>query len=301
MKLDNGYLPVKKQAGFKMDGYYIWCSSVLYENGMFYMFAARWPEDTSFPDGYMTNSEIVLAETDDLDKPFQFKKVVISKRSGNYWDSTMAHNPFITKIDDTYILYYIGSSDGSYKNRAIGYACAKSLDGEWIRNDKPIDLPPDANNPSVLTDDDGSVLLYFRDGSLKVSVARAKSYNGNYIVENDNLFPEGMIEDMFVFRNNGRYEMFAEDAGGVYTGITKAGVYFVSDNGIDWKLHKKPLAYDFDVEYTDGTSISLQRRERPQILNTGDKIYLLNAVKADGPDRLTGGHTWNMVQQFCTD
>lgn len=298
MKLDNGYLPVKKESGFMMEGYYVWCGSVFYENGIFYMFAARWPEEKLFPDGYMNNSEIVLATTDSLDKPFEFKKVVISKRSGGYWDSGMAHNPCVTKIDDKYVMYYIGTPDGSYEKRAIGYACAKSLDGEWERQDMPINLPVNANNPSVIIDDDGSVLLYFRDGKLKVSVARAERFDGEYIVENDNLFPDGGVEDMFVFRNNGRYEMFAEDAHGAYTGQDKAGVYFVSSDGINWEPYEKPLAYGFEVEYTDGTEIILQRRERPQILWVEDKTYLFNAAKSGGTDKLTGGHTWNMVQQF---
>ena len=301
MRLDKGFLPAKKDAGFKMDGYYIWCSSVIYEESRFYMFASRWPEDTKFPEGYMTHSEIVLATTDDLSKPFEFKKVIISGRDGNYWDSAMAHNPFVIKINDEYVMYYIGTPDGSYEKRAIGYATAKTLDGEWQRMDNPVVLPPNANNPAALIDNDGSVLLYFRDGKLKVSVARAKTYDGEYKIENDNLFPESKIEDIFVFFNDGRYEMIAEDAIATYTGLEKAGVYFISDDGINWRTSDKPLIYDFNVEYTDGTSITLQRRERPQIINVDGRVYLFNGVKAGGLDKLTGGHTWNMVQEIYVE
>lgn len=43
MKLDKGYLPVKKDSDFKLEWYFGWCSSVFYENGTFYMFASRCP------------------------------------------------------------------------------------------------------------------------------------------------------------------------------------------------------------------------------------------------------------------
>lgn len=298
MNLHNGYMPALKDAGFKMDGYFVWCSSVIKENGTYYMFAARWPKETKFPEGYMTHSEIVLATTDSLDKPFRFQKVVIGKREGNYWDSTMAHNPFVVKIGSEYVMYYIGTPDGSYEKRAIGYATAKSLDGEWTRSPKALNLPADANNPSVMVNEDNSILLYFRDGSLKVHIAAAKQYNGEYTVVRENIFPKGRIEDMFAFKANGRYEMFAEDEAGKYTGIVKAGVRFVSENGLDWDVHNPPLAYGYDVEYTDGTKIQLQRRERPQIFADNGKIYLFTTAKANGPDKLTGGDTWNMLQEL---
>ena len=298
VKLSKNYFPVNKNTGFRMEGYYVWCGSVLKENNTYYMFAARWPEEKTFPDGYMTDSEIVLATTDDLNKPFTFQKVIISKREVGYWDAGMAHNPFIFKANDKYVLYYIGTQNGSYEARAIGYAVADSIDGEWTRADKPIVLPPNANNPSVLQDKDGSLLLYFRDGELKVSVARARAYDQSFTILKHDLFPKGRIEDMFVFFNNGRYEMFAEDDEGSYTGNAKAGVHFISDNGIDWIPDEHPIAYNFDIEYTDGTKRTLQRRERPQVYIEGDNVYLFTTAKSDGPTILTGGKTWNMVQKM---
>ncbi len=298
MDLSKKYLPADKNTGFHMDGYFIWCGSMLKEGDTYYLFAARWPEEKTFPDGYMTDSEIVLATTDSLEKPFTFEKVVLAGRGGDYWDAGMAHNPFIVKIENKYVMYYIGTQNGSYEKRAIGYAVADNLRGEWTRADKPIALPPNANNPAALVENDGSVLLYFRDGDLKVSVARAKSYDGAYEVVKHDLFPLGRIEDMFAFKNNGRYEIFAEDEGGAYTGNARAGVHFVSDNGIDWAAAENPIAYGFDVEYTDGTKLTLQRRERPQVYIENEKVYLFTTAKAGGKERLTGGKTWNMVQKM---
>ena len=119
------FYPLKKNAGFRMEGYYVWCGSVIKENGVYYLFAARWPEETGFPKGYMTHSEIVMASTEDLDEPFTFQKVIISRREGNYWDSLMQHNPCITKIGDKYVLFYIGSPDGRVRVRF------RETDGSW--------------------------------------------------------------------------------------------------------------------------------------------------------------------------
>ena len=285
--------PSLKGTGFQMEGYHIWCGSVLKENGTYFLFAARWKKETTFPSGYMTDSEIVLATTDDLKKPFVFQKVIIGKRNGGYWDSMMAHNPYITKIGDEYVLFYIGNPDGQAATRKIGWARTKDIFGEWERSEQAIDLPPNANNPCVLPTKEG-VLLYFRDGKLKVSVAKADRYDGEYTVVADNLFPEGKIEDMFVYQTDTGYEMIAEDNAGYYTGLKKGGVAFSSKNGMEWDRKNARKAYDFFVEYSDGSRIELQRRERPFLLFDENKVYLFNAAKINGETKETGGDTWNM-------
>ena len=287
-------LPAVRGTGFQMEGYHVWCGSVLEENGTYYLFAARWKKEKSFPSGYMTDSEIVLATTDDLNQPFVFQKVVIGKRDGGYWDSMMAHNPYITKIDSEYVLFYIGNPDGRPASRKIGWARTKNLLDEWERSDSALDLPPDANNPCAVPTKDG-VLLYFRDGNLKVSVAKAEHYDGTYRIWNDNLFPEAKIEDMFVYETNSGFVMIAEDNAGYFTGLKKGGVAFRSDDGIFWDRTTARKAYDFSVPYTDGTVLALQRRERPFLLFDKGKTYLFNAAKINGETTETGGDTWNML------
>lgn len=298
MNIYGKLLPVVKHSGFRMEGYYVWCGSTIKgEDGRYYLFAARWPKKTTFPDGYMTDSEIVLAVTDDLAKPFQFEKVIIGKREGDYWDSMMAHNPFILKISEEYVLFYIGNPDGSAQRRAIGFARSKSLTEGWVRSETAIALPPNANNPSVLVKEDG-VYLYFRDGNLKVSVARADRYDGEYTVLNDNVCPKGMVEDMYVYPVGDHFEMIAEDAGGAYTGIPKAGAHFVSEDAVHWVPSEPCLAYDYDILYDDGSREELQRRERPSLFSDKTGTYLFTTAKIGGEDRLTGGETWNMVQKI---
>lgn len=292
------FLPAAKNSGFKMEGYHVWCGSVIKENGTYYLFAARWPEETGFPLGYLTDSEIVIATTDDLAKPFEFQKVLFAKRDGDKWDSAMAHNPFIFKVDDTYVLYYIGSPDGGTKKRAIGYAWSKSLTDGWTRSETAIELPPDANNPAIFQKEDGTFLLYFRDGHARVSVAQSDSFKGPFEVKNFNLFPKSSIEDMFVYKDKNGFVMIAEDGHGAYTGLVKGGVRFRSPDGINWDENTATPAFGFDIDYDDGTHLVLQRRERPFLFWDGDRKYLFSTAKIGGPDQNTGGNNWNMVQEI---
>lgn len=294
-----GLYPAVTGSGFSMDGYYVWCGSCIKgEDGRYYLFASRWPKETTFPQGYMTHSEIVLASSDSLDKPFKFERVIFGARDGSFWDGGMTHNPQILKAGDEYLLFYIGTTDGSYDRRKIGVAHSRSLTDGWIRPDKPIQLPPNANNPASVVMDDGSVYMAFRDGSLKVSIAYAPSYSEEYKVIAHDIFPLGKIEDMYMFRNNGRFEIIAEDNEGAYTGLVGAGVHFCSDDAISWQTCEPMQVYSRTVEYTDGSVLELQRRERPQLLVDGERVYVFTTAKINGETRASGGDTWNMLQQY---
>jgi len=287
-------LPAKKCSGFKMEGYYVWCGSPIKgDDGRYYLFASRWPKNTGFPDGYMHHSEIVLAVSDSLDKPFVFEKVIIGKREAGYWDSTMAHNPHIVKIGDEYVLFYIGSSDGSAEKRAIGYARSKSLHGEWVRGDKPLNLPPNANNPSVVVEEDGSILMAFRDGNLKLMIAKAERYDSDYKIVNNDVFPNIKLEDPFMFKVGDHYEMLIEDNVGALTGHVRYGGHLISKDGVHWEPNTPVLAYDHKLIWEDGTSIQADRRERPHLLiDNGRVLCLFTAVKV-------GDETWNFVQPIA--
>jgi len=295
------FKPAVEGSGFHMDGYYVWCGSVVKEDCMYYMFASRWKRELGFPQGYMHGSEIVLAKTDDLSKPFEFERVIISARDKSFWDGTMAHNPCIVKTSSGYVLYYIGSSDGSKEKRSIGYATSNSVLGEWKRSEKPIALPPDANNPSVIEDGSGGVLLYYRDGDLRVSVARSESFFGKFDTVACDLFPRGRIEDMFVFKCNGCYKMICEDADGVFTGLKKGGVVFSSQDGIIWDESSAQAFYGFDIEYNSGKCLRLQRRERPVLFKDGANYYLFTAAKYGGNSVLEGGYSLNVLQEVFFD
>lgn len=284
--------PAVPGSGFSMEGYHIWCGSAIRgEDGKYYLFASRWPRETRFPQGYMFHSEIVLAVTDDLTKPFEYVKTIIGQRDRKYWDGQMAHNPQIMKISDEYALFYIGCCDGTAETRAIGCARAKELTGEWIRPDQPLRLPPNANNPAVCPAPDGSLMMIFRDGSLHVSAARAEKLGEEFEVLKYDLFPQTALEDFFLFRKDGHWEMLLEDNRGGLTGHERFGAHLISEDCVNWRTADPVIAYDHTLRYNDGTCLQAERRERPQLLfnEQGEAIALFNGVLIDD-------HTWNFVQ-----
>lgn len=284
--------PAVPGSGFSMEGYHIWCGSAIRgEDGKYYLFASRWPRETRFPQGYMFHSEIVLAVTDDLTKPFEYVKTIIGQRDRKYWDGQMAHNPQIMKIGDEYALFYIGCCDGTAETRAIGCARAKELTGEWIRPDQPLRLPPNANNPAVCPAPDGSLMMIFRDGSLHVSAARAEKLGEEFEVLKYDLFPQTALEDFFLFRKDGHWEMLLEDNRAGLTGHERFGAHLISEDCVNWRTADPVIAYDHTLRYNDGTCLQAERRERPQLLfnEQGEAIALFNGVLIDD-------HTWNFVQ-----
>ncbi|MBI5396833.1 MAG: hypothetical protein HZA91_16175, partial [Verrucomicrobia bacterium] len=64
--------PVAKGTGFAMDGYFVWCGSVIKVDDSYHMFASRWPVATKFPEGYRQNSEIVRAVASRPEGPYKF-------------------------------------------------------------------------------------------------------------------------------------------------------------------------------------------------------------------------------------
>jgi hypothetical protein len=233
-----GTLP--RNGGFRMDGYWVWCGSVIKgDDGKYHMFASRWPKDITFHPGWMTNSEVVRAVADKPEGPYVFKEVVLPARGVQYWDGRSTHNPSITKHGDTYLLYYMGSTHPlgdaprgekfdlndprcivARANKRIGLAVSKSLSGPWTRFDKPIlDTKPGTyysfltSNPAPSVSEDGSALLIFkarrydekgRHGAMVLGLARAKNFLGPYeVVSKEPLFgPDhfGEVEDPFVWQ-----------------------------------------------------------------------------------------------------
>ncbi len=218
--LKDYFLPTAKNSGFKMDGYYIWCGSVIKnDNGKYYMFASRIPKTQDFHPGWLFISEVVRAVADNPCGPFKFEEVVLEDRGGQFWDGRMTHNPRIIKYGDKYILYYTGTTfpfiipdDERIKHedprtmtaragKRVGIAIADSLDGKFTRLDNCI-LPTRphyfdnllTSNPSPLVDADGSVLVLYKSrhynakpytnpthSNMEFGIARAKDAFSEYM------------------------------------------------------------------------------------------------------------------------
>lgn len=210
--------------GLEMEDYWVWGSSVIKgEDGIYHMYASRWPKYLPFHPGWMVASEIVHAVSDTPEGPYEFRDVALGARGAQYWDGRSCHNPKIVKFKDIYLLYYMGSTHpfeevteesaseltlsskwciaGRWGKR-IGLATSRSPNGPWLRLDAPIlDVKPNSfysflsSNPSPLIRDDGSVVLLFKGRSYRedeirhtdmfVGVATAPTYDGKYTVVGD--------------------------------------------------------------------------------------------------------------------
>ena len=53
--LSSRMLPAPRNGGFAMDDYWVWCGSAIQgEDSRYHMFAARWPKNLPFFNGYLT-------------------------------------------------------------------------------------------------------------------------------------------------------------------------------------------------------------------------------------------------------
>ena len=273
MSMVKKLFPVVNGSGYEEKGKDIWSASVIKdEYGKYRMFATRCSD---FLKNSTKNSEIVLATTEDIDSPFVFDKVVIPS----------GHNPSVVKVGGRYLLYYSGN-DGE-----IYCAVSDSADGDYVIPSEPIALPFKAYNPSVVTDNHGNIRLFVRDYEKKVFIFEAVSYDGKYTAVRENIFHLGKIEDICVHRVNFGYNMIALDTEGMYGGLKNAGSIFRSADGLYWHPGSPVLAYDFSVSYTDGTSLTVDRREHPFIFTEDGVKYLFTSVQS-------GERVWNMVQKI---
>ena len=271
-------------SGFKMEGYWVWCGSIIKVDSVYHLFASRWPKTAPFPEGYRKNSEIVRATSKTALGPYTFEEVVIGERDSSYWDSNMAHNPTIHKIGDEFVLFYIGSDFTTHQNqsgsllRRIGYAKSKSIHGPWERSENPA-INTESNNPAVLIEK-GTIKLMFRDAKLRVIMTEAKTYCGPYTVTNENAWPFCPLEDFYLFKANQKYHLICEDNVGGVSGHERWGIHLYSSDGINnWQNYTPLVVYNHEIELTDGNVLHCTRRERAQLLiENGEITYLINSV-----------------------
>ncbi|MHC4506280.1 MAG: glycoside hydrolase family protein [Planctomycetota bacterium] len=291
-------LPIPRDSGFRLNGHFVWCGSLIRVGDLYHLFASRWPEGAGDPgdpvgilDGYRRHSEIVRATADNPLGPYVFRQLVLAGRGEPYWDGKSCHGPKIVRSGGAFVLYYQGIACGS-SLRKIGYARADQIEGPWQRSDREIPLTDDANNPAPCVRPDGSVLLAYRTRELVVNVARADAVDGEYATVAEDVFPDGMLEDPDLYFAGGQYHMIVEDNQGVLTGSVRHGGHLVSADGVRWKPHDSAEAYTHHLEWTDGTSVTATRRERPDMFNdeegakgNGEPTHLLTGVLLDGHSR----------------
>jgi hypothetical protein len=329
-------LPAPVNGGFRMDDYWVWCGSVVRgEDERYHMFAARWPKNLVFFDGYKVASEVVHAVSDTPEGPYEFQSVVLPDRGGEFWDGRMTHNPTIHRYGDKYLLFYIGATfdgprpseqelrDGTtripnqcYSTIRIGLATADSVWGPWERPDAPcLDIRPGKWDGSVVTNPapcirpDGSILLYYRSNTpngLRLGCACAASLGAPFERLSDEpvlTFPgDEFVEDPCVWHNGDHYELIAKDIKGGICGEVHAGIHARSDDGLAWTLCDPPKAYSRSIRWDDGTVTNQGCVERPQLLFHDGVPTHLFAATGDGPGGFRNcDRSWNLVIPLATE
>ncbi len=258
-----------------MDGYILWCSSVIKVGDTYQMFASRWPLQYGLA-GWTKYSECVRATSTNLLGPYQFQEVVLQKRT-NHWDNSRVHNVKIVQAGNKFVLFYINSANQT------GYAVADSVTGPWIRSEQPIIR---ASNPAPLVRPDGSLFVFCRlrdSAQVNRGVAfTAASYAGPYspVANGDNLLENGgELEDPTIWWANNQFNILVNDWKGHATGISKAGAQYFSKDGVHFKLMLHEPVFTKTVAYDDGTSETFSRRERPFVYTNekGEVIALFTA------------------------
>lgn len=337
INLQEKMLPAPKNGGFRMEGYWVWCGSVIKgEDGNYHMFASRWPKTQPMHPGWIFSSEVVRGVSNTPEGPYTFAEVVLPARGPQYWDGRMTHNPRIFKQGDKYVLYYIGSTHPLPEpeetvrhedpltvicraHKRIGIATADHITGPWTRYDEPVmTVRPDhfdnlfVSNPAPILEEDGSVLMVYKSrpykkppyvgqmyGDMQLGIATADSPKGPYKRETETpLFPpDVVVEDPFIWKENGVYQMIAKDMYGNVCGEQYGGIHAWSEDGIHWNLNRGELAYSRRITWDDGTEQVLGNMDRPCLLldENGHPTHAFFAV-SDGTDSfLNAGDTWNMV------
>lgn len=326
--------PAPVGGGFAMDGYWVWCGSVVQgEDGKFHMFASRWPKSLPMHPGWLIASEIVRAVSDTPEGPYSFQEVVMPARGAAYWDGRSTHNPHIVRHKDTYLLYYMGSTHpfedvpseevlnlqdhrviAARSNKRVGLATATSVLGPWKRLDAPILTPrPDhfdsyfTSNPAPCVHEDGSVLLIYKSRhyighqysyDMALGAAWADHYEGPYRqISNEPIFSPASIhlEDPFIWKTEQGYAMIAKDMEGNIAGERHAGIQATSVDGLHWVVADQPGAYSRRILWSDGMVREMGNFERPFLLFQEGRPTHLFAATANGTGEFTGNNTWNMV------
>lgn len=169
--------PVDSTNIFIDPGYYIWCgSSIMGEDGKYYLFYSRWPHGPRTKDddslnhifdgfkGWQKYSEIAIAVSDKPNGPYKHVKTLLKGTFNEQrWDRYTFHNPQVNYFKGKYYLYFISNSFNDnmqftktlskdqlhwYKyncTQRIGVASSPSiagfLDGTFFQNPKQIIMP----------------------------------------------------------------------------------------------------------------------------------------------------------------
>ena len=295
----------------------VWgCSPIYGPDGRVHVFYSRWKNEAKHQ-GWITCCEITHAVADSPEGPYEFSDVAIKGRGGDWWDAMTCHNPTIHKVGDKYVLFYMGTSDGTVYTKRVGMAVSDSLYGPWTRTDKPIvepDSDPNAwnsictTNPAFLEHPNGEYWLYYKSWRItdwekdleaglreatadvgkhtnrQYGLAVAKSLDGPWekvgdkpIIDLSHVGENAQSEDAYIWVEDGKFKMIMRDMGFINH---EYGLLFESDDGIAWGQPK--VAFRGGGNYFKEPVLGIEREgrmERPQLLRRdGHPEYIFCAM-----------------------
>lgn len=274
--------------------YYNWCNSIIKDDhGVYHLFYSRWPKSIGF-NSWLTHSEIAHATASKLDGPYVNRKVVLKARNDS-WDKITAHNVKVEKFGNRYYMYYISTHSANVKlteaqladigrtgyshpywnllrsNQRTGVAISKSLNGPWIRKDRPMIEPSGpiktvTVNPAVCQGPDKLFYLIVKGDDARANNSRliqaigtSKKPDGSFVLRDKPAFSEIPTEDVSMWYDKHRKRFYAifHAHGGDFIGL------ITSEDGINWTKAKHYQVCKKEVPLNDGTVMKVSRMERP--------------------------------------
>lgn len=304
------------------EGYNVWCCApTMGDDGKFHVFYSRWETKRGWG-GWLNGCEIAHAVSDTPQGPYRYVSTVLAPRPG-YFDSSACHNPSVYKVDGRYWLFYMGTTDGQFSSKRIGYAVADSPWGPWERCSEPLLMPGEAGewddfittNPAFLKHPGGEYWLYYKScneseftqringisGNRKYGVAFAdhitgpyRRYDKNPIVDFSSYGENRQVEDAYIWQEDGVFKMLMRDMG-FYDHTV--GLYFESTDGLDWGI---PQIGWFGAEhYIEQPPAPTHlhrygRFERPQLLMIDGKPAYLFCASQGGKYETASGFVFRI-------
>lgn len=200
----------------------------------------------------------------------------------------------------------------TWANKRIGLATSQSVFGPWKRRDTPLLEPRTGHwdaiattNPAVCILEEGSAFMLYKSrtetgGNLHLGVAFAPHWSGPYRALSDEpIFvfddPEQHLEDPYLWRENGVFNVIMKDMTGGICGEEHAGIHATSPDCLHWTFSTPAKAYSRRVLWDDGETTLQGSFERPQLLIQNGVPTHLFAATADGPGGFwNASKTWNM-------
>ncbi len=301
----------------KTDGYYNWGASIIKgEDGSYHLFYSRWKKELKFT-AWLTHSEIAHAVSNSPSGPWEYQETVLQSRGPGHWDAITAHNPKIKRFNGKYYLYYIstnlgdqpyneedlvetaqvGYSHSNWKilrpNQRTGVAVAETLDGPWVRQDKPLIEPSGpivtlTVNPAVTQGNDGRYYLvvkgdkpneerFIRDQAIAIS----DQPDGPFEMQDKPVIDYLDTEDMSIWYDTQRGYFY-----GIFHAHTFIGMVSSSD-GINWKRATEYAVTSKRIMLTDGSEIIPDRMERPFVFVENGQPTVLSVAVKKGDDSYT--------------